>query len=159
MDPGVRDAYFRAVGEYFQVAPEEVSIIGEWEVTPDEVPVVLFLAHRAGVSPDVLIGLRRGGRPWQEVGRRFGIQTTAFHLSLPEGAEKGRLTRAYEAFQALPAWEWQQIRLEDEEVIALVNLRVLADQTGVPPLDILEGFRKAGSFVACYPLLLEKSEG
>lgn len=158
-DPGVREAYFRAVGKHFQVPLEEVTIIGRWDLAPDEVPVVLFLAHRAGVSPDVLTGLRRGGRPWQDVGRRFGVQAPAFHLPLPEGAEKGQLTRAYEAFQARPAWEWQQIRLEDEEVVALVNLRVLAEQTGLLPLDILEDCQEAGSFMACYSRLLERSGG
>ena len=83
-ESGLREAYFRAVGEHFEIPFQEVTIIGEWELTPDEVPVVLFLARRAGVTPDALIGSRRSGRPWREVARRFGVGPHAFHLPLPE---------------------------------------------------------------------------
>ena len=151
---GVREAYFRAVGEHFDVSEEEVAIIGEWELVPDEVPVVLFLAQRAGVSPDALIGLRRRGRLWREVASRYGLHPQAFHLPLPQGADLGALTRAYGEFQRLPTREWSQILLDDQEVIALVNLRVLSEHTGVPPQRVLLRFGEAGSFMAAYPLLL-----
>lgn len=154
VDPDVKDAYFRAVGDHFNAPPEEVAIIGAWNLSPDEVPVVFFMARHAGVSPDVLIGLRRDGMGWQELGRRFGIQTPAFHVSLPAGGDKGPLARAYEAFAARPAREWREIQLQDEEIVALVNLKVLTAQTGAPPLRILGHFAEAGSFVSCYPLLL-----
>lgn len=152
--PGVKEAYFRAVGEHFDVSEEEVAIIGEWELAPDEVPVVLFLAQRAGVSPDALIGLRRGGRPWREVAARFGLQPRAFHLPLPQEADLGPLARAYGEFQRRPAREWSLILLEDQEVVALVNLRVLSEQTGASPQMVLLRFGEAGSFMASYPLLI-----
>lgn len=152
--PGVKEAYFRAVGEHFTVSEEEVAIIGEWELVPDEVPVVLFLAKRAGVSPDALIGLRRRGQPWREVASRYGLHPQAFHLPLPQGADLGVMTRVYGEFRRLPTREWSQILLADQEVIALVNLRVLSEHTGVPPQTVLLRFGEAGSFMAAYPLLL-----
>lgn len=155
LDPDLREAYFRTVGEYFDVPLEEVTIIGRWNLSPDEVPVVLFLAHHAGVSPDALIGLRRGGQAWWDVGNRFGIQTRAFHLPLPEGADKDFLNALYDTLQARPAWDWSRVRVEDRQIIALVNLRVLAAQTGAPPLRVLGHFLEAGSFVECYARLLE----
>jgi hypothetical protein len=157
-DADLQEAYFRVVGEHFQVSLEEVSIIGRWNLIPDEVPVVLFLAHHAGVSPDALIGLRRNGEGWWDVGNRFGIQTRAFHLPLPEGADKGSLTALYDTLEARPAWEWHQIRLDDQQIITLVNLRVLGAQTGVPPLEILRHYAETGSFVACYARLLARAE-
>lgn len=153
-DQGVREAYFRAVAEHFNVEVQEVGIIGEWELAPDEVPVVLFLAQRAGVSPDALIGLRRGERPWHEVAGRFGIQPRDFHLPLPADAGLGPLADVYEEFNGRSPREWSEILLEDWEVVALVNLRILSQQTGVPPLTVLNGFMEAGSFMAAYPLLL-----
>jgi len=153
---GIREAYFRAVGEHFDVPLQEVTIIGEWDLTPDEVPVVLFLAQRAGVTPDALIGSRRGGRPWLEVAGRFGLGPQAFHIPLPGDAELGSLSRAYEEFRARPARDWPQIRLEDTEIVMLVNLRVLTEQTGASPLRVIRTREGAGSFMASYPLLIRR---
>jgi hypothetical protein len=150
----VREAYFNAVGEHFGVDPAEVGILGEWELVPDEVPVVLFLAQRAGVSPDALIGLRRGGRPWREVARRFGLGPRDFYMPLPPEADLGLLARAYQEFRTRPPVEWAGIALEDLEVVALVNLRVLSAQTGAPPPRVLRHFGETGSFMAAYSRLL-----
>jgi hypothetical protein len=150
---GIREAYFRAVSEHFQVPLEEVRILADWGLTSDEVPVALFLARRGGVSTDALIGLRRGGRSWPEVAARVGLGARAFHISLPEGESLGLLTRVYGEFRSRAVVEWDQIRLEDPEVIALVNLRVLSEQAEVPALRVLRSREEAGSFTAAYPLL------
>jgi hypothetical protein len=146
--PGVKAAYFRAVAEHFEVSIEEVTIVADWDVEPDEVPVILFLAQRAGVSTDALIGLRRSGRPWGEVASRLGLSVGAFHIPLPEDEELGFLARAYGEFRGRPSRDWNQIELRDLEVIALVNLRVLSEQVGVPALRVLQCREEAGSFVA-----------
>ncbi len=153
---GLKEAYFRAVGEHFEVPLQEVTIIGEWELTPDEVPVVLFLAGRAGVTPDALIGFRRSGRPWRAVATRFGVGPQAFHLPLPEGIRLGTLATAYEEFRARPASEWYEIQLEDPDIVTLVNLRVLGDQTEALPARILSAREEAGSFMGAYPLLIRR---
>jgi hypothetical protein len=155
-DPAVREAFFRVVGEHFSVPLQEVTIISGWELSPDEVPVVLFLAQRAGVSPDALIGARRGGRPWREVAARFGVDARAFHIPLPGDLDLGPLSRAYGEFQGRPSGEWSKILLEDQEVVGLVNLRVLSDQTGASPEGIIRARVEAGSFLACYPLLIRR---
>jgi len=150
---GVREAYFRAVGEHFGVPLQEVKILAEWDLTSDEVPVALFLARRAGVSSDALIGLRRGGRSWIEVAARVGLGARVFHLSLPEGESLGLLTRANDEFRIRSVGDWDEIQLEDSEVIALVNVRVLSEQVGVPALRVIRSREEAGSFTAAYPLL------
>lgn len=156
VDPAVLEAYFRGLGEYFDVPVQEVSIISEWELSADEVPVVLFLARTAAVSPDALIGTRRGGRPWSEVADRFGVGCGVFHLRFPPGADRGMLSRAYREFDSRPAPEWGQVRLEDPEIIALVNLRVLSDLADVSPAQVLRAREGAGSFVAAYPSLIRR---
>lgn len=145
-----REAYFRAVGDHFQVSAQEVAIVGDWDLQPDEVPVVLFLARMAGVSPDALVGLRRSGRAWMDISDRFGLDAGAFHLPLPEGAPLGGLDRAFGEFRGRPAREWNRIRLTDAEIVALVNLRVLSAQAGTSPLQILRSREETGSFPAAY---------
>lgn len=154
--PAVREAYFRAVGEHFDVPFQEVTLISEGELHPDEVPVVVFLAERAGVSPDVLVALRQEGRPWREVARRFGLDAQAFHLNLPDEAELGSLSRAYGEFRDRPVADWGGIRLEDEDIITLVNLRVLMERTGAAPARILTVKGEAGTFLASLPRLVPR---
>ena len=52
------------------------------------------------------------------------------------------------------AQDWDQIVLEDSEIIALVNLRVLSEEVGVSPLQVLMSQEEAGSFVAGFASLL-----
>ncbi len=50
---------------------------------------------------------------------------------MPEDASLGSLARAYGEFKARPSRDWNQIELDDPEIVALVNLRVLSEQVGV----------------------------
>ncbi|MBT8397977.1 MAG: hypothetical protein HKO65_14870 [Gemmatimonadetes bacterium] len=152
--PVVRGAFFKMIAEHFEVPVEEVTILGDWELSADEVPVVLFLSRRAGVSADALVGLRRGGRPWREVASRFGLSARVFHIPLPLGTPLGVLDRAYEQFRSRPAGEWDQIRLDDLELISLVNVRVLSEAVGVPPLRVLQSRDEAGTFAAGFASLI-----
>ena len=87
---------------------------------------------------------------------RLGIGPRDFHVPLPVDADLGPLTGAYEQFRSRPPREWSGIRLEDGDVVALVNLRVLSEQTGRAPFTVLSTFQEAGSFMATYPLLLRR---
>ncbi len=147
--PGARGAYFRIVADHFEVPVEEVTILGDWDLAVDEVPVVLFFSKRAGVSPDALVGFRRSGRSWTEVAERFRVGTRALFLPMPDDAALGVLDRAYGEYRSRPSGEWNQISLSDTEIVFLVNLRVLSDEVGVPPLRVLQSREASGSFVAC----------
>ena len=91
-----------------------------------------------------------------EVAARFSLGAKVFHISLPEGESLGVLSRAYQEFRTRSVREWDQIQLEDPEVVALVNVRVLSEEVGVPALRVLRSMEEAGSFTAAYPLLRRK---
>jgi hypothetical protein len=151
---GSRQAYYRAVADHFGVSIDEVEVLAEWGLEPDEVPVVLFVSARAGVSSDALVGMRRSGRGWSAVARRFGLGSRAFHVVLPEGANLGLLSGAYEKFKSNPVRDWDSIELEDLEIVSLVNLKVLSEQVEVPPLRVLQSREEYGSFNAGFMSLL-----
>ena len=148
LEVGSRQAYFRAVADHFGVSMDEVEVLAEWGLEPDEVPVVLFVAARAGVSPDALVGMRRAGRGWSAVARRFGLGSRVFHIVLPKEANLGLLSGAYEKFESNPVRNWDSIELEDAEIVSLVNLKVLSEQVDVPPLRVLRSREEYGSFNA-----------
>jgi len=149
-----RDGYFRVVGSYFRIAPSEVAILSDWSLPADEIPVVLFIASRAGVSAEALVALRRAGRSWVELSERYSIGARALYLPLGEGASPGVLTAAYDAFRGTPMDQWPSIRLTDADIVALVNVRVLAEVLGVPAEEVFRHTSRVSSFVELYALLI-----
>lgn len=157
MVPGAKQAYFRAVADHFGVPMAEVEVLGEWGLEPDEVPVVLFVSTRAGVSSDALVGMRKAGQSWNDVARRFGLGGRAFYIFLPEDANLGHLSGAYQKYRSKPAREWDSIELQDLEIVSLVNLKVLSDQVEVTPIRVLRSREEYGSFIGGFMSLLGSS--
>lgn len=117
-------AFLRAVGEHFGTPQQEVMVLSQWKLAVSEIPVVLFLAERAGVSPDVVISQRRRGRDWMAISEQYAVHAGDFHIRID--GHPGLLADAYERFNARAATEWNEIALSDAEVVALVNVRFLS---------------------------------
>lgn len=150
------DVFYRGVADHFDLPTEEVMILSEWQITAEEIPVVLFLARRAGVSTDALVALRRGTVGWWALAERYGLDARVFHVPLPESASTGPLTGAYESYRSTPSGRWAEIDLADRDLIALVNLRFVSDYLGVPPATALASADQAGSWVMAYGQLARR---
>lgn len=149
----VRDAYFRAVAQYFDLPASEISILGEWRMPADEIPVVLFIAHHAGVSPEAIVALRRSGRGWSELAGRYQVDAAQFYVPIPEGASAGVLQSAYDKYRSVPTSGWSQVVLADRDIVSLVNVRMLSQTLHVAPEAVLAAARDA-SWVEVYARLL-----
>lgn len=154
----VRQQYFHALAEFFEIPAAEVSILGEWRLEAEEIPVVLFVARRAGVSAEALVALRRSGRPWSELVGRYQLDAGHFYVPLDGPASAGRLRRVYEAYAALPASRWREVVLDDRDIVWLVNLRVVAQTLRMPPRDVLRAAGEAASWVDVYADLLRRPD-
>lgn len=150
------EAYFRAVGGAFSVSLDEVRILGEWQLQPEEIVVVLFVARRAGVSPDVVATLRGGGSSWATIVQRYGVGAGAFHVAFPEDALLGPLAGTYEDFAGTSRAAWAHLALSDRAIVALVNIRVLSNQVGVPVTRVLAAWGGARDFVLVHRRLMER---
>jgi hypothetical protein len=151
---GPESAYLRAVSRYFQIPEGEVSILAHWDLPPDEIPVVLFVARRAGVSAEALVALRESGRSWPTLVASYNIGANALHVPLSDPATAGVLTGAYRRFGETPVADWASVPLEERDIVALVNVRVLSQVLGVPPDDIARRTGSSMSFVELYAQLL-----
>lgn len=143
------EAYFGAVAEYFVLPRSEVAILSEWRLSAEEIPVVLFLARRAGVSPEAVVALRDAGRGWADLAGRYRLDAAQLHVPLPESAPAGALEGAYQRFRSLPAGRWKEIALTDAEIVGLVNLRLLSETLRRTPQEILAA-AVSGSWVERY---------
>jgi hypothetical protein len=139
--------YYRAISNYFEVGLDEVHIISEWRVAPEDIPVVFFLSRRAGISADATAAERVRGSSWLGLMRRYGVRVTAVHLPFAEGAELGPLASLYGRMEAIPQGAWNRLDLTDAEIRTLINVRMLSAALGVPPTRVLEAAAAAGSMV------------
>jgi hypothetical protein len=149
-----QEAYFRAVGEFFDVPSFELEILRDWSLPPDEIPVVLFVAERAGVVPEALVALRRSGESWARLAERYGVGAPEFHVPVPDQAATGPLNSVYQRFRELPTSRWREIRLSPGDIVALVNVRLLSQTLGIAPAEVLSLAGSTSSFVQLYGELI-----
>ena len=116
----------------------ELEILREWSLPPDEIPVILFVADRTGVVPEALVALRRSGESWTRLAERYGVGAPELHVPVPDQAATGPLTSVYQSFRDLPASRWREIPLAAEDIVALVNLRLLDVPPSMVPLPMLD---------------------
>jgi len=146
-----RDAYFRAVAEHFRTTEREVSVLAQWGLSAGEIPVVLYLADRAQVSPDVVVAQRRRGSEWIDIAHGLSVHAGDFHVHVDGPA--GFLSGAYARFGGAPASAWSGVRLTDPEVTGLVNVRFLSRFLGMPATDVAMGLGAGDDMVAGFARL------
>lgn len=135
------DAFYLSVGEHYGVPVSRVAHVGTY-VPAYEVPVVYSVAHHAHVEPAVVLDLRRAGRSWMDITLHFGLSPEIYYvpLAVDPGPPYGN---AYGYYKKRPRARWKTIRLADDDVVNLVNLRFLADRHHVKPERIVR-MRGAG---------------
>jgi hypothetical protein len=146
-DRAAINVYHATIGQAFPVSSDEVGILAEWPLHPDETVAVLFVAGNAGVSPDAVASLRSSGAPWASILRTYSIGAAGLRVPFPEGTMLGPLEETYRIFSETPRGSWDSIDLSDEAVIALVNIRILARQVGVTVSRVLRAWDGEGGFV------------
>lgn len=146
-DQAAVDAYHATISRAFPVSSDEVAILAEWPLRPDEIPVVLFVAGNAGVSRDAVASLRSSGRTWASILRTYSVDPGALRVSFPLGTILGPLEETYRTFLETPRASWASIDLSDGAVVALVNIRILAREVGVTVGSVLRTWGGVGDFV------------
>jgi hypothetical protein len=139
--------YFRAVASYFSLPAEEVAILSDWGIPADEIPVVLFVARRSGVSPEAVVALRESGQSWQALTTRFRVSPAALHVPLRDDAPAGALDGAYSRFRSTPVGSWNTLQLEDAEVVGLVNVRMISQFLDRSVEEVAAASGTTGSYV------------
>lgn len=141
VDGNIRNFYL-AIGEYYRVPEREVIVIRERHIPHHEVPVVLYIAQRAHVEPGVIVDLRLKGNSWMDITLHFGLGPDIYYVPMREvyGPPYGN---AYGYYKHKPKKQWKSIRLDDDEVVNLVNLRFISDRYKYAP-DAVARMRSGG---------------
>jgi hypothetical protein len=126
-----------AVANYYHVPQREVIVIRERRIRDDELPVVLFIAQHARVTPATIVDMRLRGMSWWDISVRYGIRPEVYYVPVvvTPGPPYGK---AWGHYKKKPRKHWDTIVLADDDVVNLVHVRFLSDYYGVPPDRIIE---------------------
>ena len=139
--------FFLVVGDYYRVPQKEIIIIRERGIPPYEIPVVLFIAKRARVAPDVITVLRLRDNAWLHTTLRFGLGPEIFYFPVGGVVRDPPYGRAYGYYKHKPKKEWKTILLRDDDIINLVNLKLMSEHYGYPPEKIIKMRSEGKEFV------------
>jgi hypothetical protein len=156
-DSGPSDFHL-AVCEHYHVHHDKILVIQHRHIPDEHIPVVFFLAEHARVAPEVILDMRVGGKSWMDISLHFGLGADIFYVPVvrdygpPYGNAFGHYKRA--------RGEWGAIRLADDDVVTLVNVKFLSTHHGMSADDVMDMRQKEGGFVkASGKIKLAKAQG
>lgn len=146
-DGKIKDFYL-AISGYFHVPePRVMEMKQRYNFNDEEMPVVLFLAARAGVEPSVIIDLRRKRMSWWNIGRRFNINPEVFFVTVNNeniGRPYGNAYGYYRKNRGMR--DWGKTVLSDPDMVNLVNLKFMSEHHGIPAERIMKMRRGGANF-------------
>ncbi len=154
-----REAYLQVVSRHFDLPAGEAERLVEGRIAVDELPLVLFLERESGIAAPALLALRRGGAPWAAVARRGGVGGDRFHVEIPEGTVDARTRRIFDLFQRTPRAGWSALEFSDEELVTLVNLKMLSRRFSVSVERVIRVRGEVESWVAVPAVLARGGRG
>jgi len=135
-EEGLR-SFSLSVGDYYRVPQREVIIIRERGIPYEEMPVVLFLAGRAHVAPGVIVDFRLRGMSWMDITFHYGLSPEIYYVPL-RTAPGPPYGNAYGHYKKWPRKEWKKVRLGDDDVVNLVNLKFASEHYGRSPEEVIK---------------------
>ncbi|HPA85550.1 MAG TPA: hypothetical protein PLJ30_12140, partial [Deltaproteobacteria bacterium] len=74
------EGFHLSVGEYYRVPHREVVVIHKRGICDEGLPVVFFIAQRAHVHPDAVVGLRLRGMSWFDITLHYGLCPDIYYV-------------------------------------------------------------------------------
>jgi hypothetical protein len=134
---GQLNNFYLSIGDYYRVPESRVlSMRDRYHIHDEELPVVFFLASRAHVDPQVIIDLRMRKRmSWLDVTFHYGLTPEIYYVPVTRvGPPYGNAYGYYKKHKN----EYKKVRLADDDVVNLVNLRFMSDYHGVAPEVVMD---------------------
>jgi hypothetical protein len=143
---GINDFHL-AIGNYYHVPDTQITLVHQRQAIDEELPVIFFLAQKAKVGPDAVVDLRVGGRSWLDITYYYGMGADIFYVPVKsiDGPPYGKALGYY---KSRPKKEWKYIKLSDDDVVNLVNLKFISSHYGYSPDDVIKMRSDGKSFLA-----------
>jgi len=150
--------FFLAVRDYYRIPQWEVILIRQRGIPPYEIPVVLFIAKRAHVAPEIIMDFRLRDNAWLYTTLRFGLGPEIFYVPVGVVVRDPPYSRVYRYYNHKPRRKWKTIVLRDDDIVNLVNLKLMSEHHGYPPEKIMRMRSGGKEFVSINDEIRKKKE-
>jgi hypothetical protein len=137
--------FYLSIGNFYRVPESQVvSFRNRYPIHDEELPVVFFLAERAHKDPQAIIDLRTRRRmSWLDITLHFGLTPEIYYVPLTRvGPPYGNAYGHYKQHKN----DYKRVKLVDDEVVNLVNLRFMSDYHHVAPETIMDSRGRGENF-------------
>lgn len=140
--------YALGVSDYYKVPPDQVWGYEDMGLPFEELPVVYYLARRAGVDPGLVADYRTSGASYVSICMRLGLSPDIFYwddiYSRDLGGPYSGVYYRYHHFYG--HWYWDSLALTDADIINLVNLRFTSDYWHRPYWEVAGAYGEGHPF-------------
>lgn len=139
-------SFYLSIGSYYKAPETEVRVVRQGGIPDDELAVVFFIAKKAGVPPKTIMNLRLKGMGWYAISQKYGLTAADFYVPLRRdpGPPYGK---AYGHYKKVPKNQWRTVRLDDDDIVNLVNLRFISEYHGYEADDVVRMRTEGRNFV------------
>jgi len=135
---GNLEGFHLSMGEYYHVPQQEIIIIEQQQIPYYEVPVIYHISQYTHVPPPIIIDLRRRGRSWMDICTHCGCTPEIFYVPVPVEVSGPPYGHAYGHYKHKKKHEWKNIRLSDNDVVNLVNLKFISEHHHYPAEEVIK---------------------
>jgi len=141
------DGFLSSASSYYNTPEETVYLMRRRGLSEDEIPVVLYLASRANVSPMRIADLRLQGMQWMDIAYEYGMNPDAFYIEGMDSYDYSSYGPSYSIFSR-PRYEWRSLRLSDRDIVNLVNTRFMSSAYRMAPREIIRMRARGSNFAS-----------
>ena len=145
-DGKIRDFHISVSKEYGADEKELVVLHKQHRIPADELPVIYYIARKAGKNPKEVIELRLEGKSYWEIAIRLELKPEHFYVPVKQHVTEPPYGRALGHFKKEKK-RWVRIALTDTDMVNLVNLRLMHDRFDVSYEQIIAWRTEGASFV------------
>jgi hypothetical protein len=141
-DEGIR-SFNLSIGDYYHVPEREVVVVHDRGIQEEELPVVFFIAQRAHVSPEAVVGLHLRGMNWMDITLHFGLSPEIYSVPVRQGPP---YEHAYVHYKNHPKGGWHRSHLRDADIVNQVNLKFISEHHRYAPEQVMRYRSEGKSF-------------
>jgi hypothetical protein len=146
--PGGPTQFYLSIGSYFHVSERQVLVLHGTGVRDEDLPVAFYVASRAHVPPEAVVDLRLHGASWMDITLHYGLSPAIYYYVAGGDACGPPYAKAYEHFRKHKRKDWRTVRLDDADVVNLVNLRFVSQHHGLSAREVMKQRAAGRSFLA-----------
>lgn len=129
--------YLEAIGIYYEVEPDTLSAVAGEDLVSTDLAVVYGIAKRSGTEAQKVASMYRETKSWAKVVSGCELEAVDFYIMISGKVESRVFSPIFAKFSGSEPHHWKDLTLTDQEIVDLVNLRVLSSHHDYSLFDVM----------------------